>query len=96
MKIIHNLALTIAFTGFFTIVGHAAPKHGIAMFGEPALAPDFKNLPYANPDAPKGGVLKQAVVGIFDSINPFILKGDAAIGPRTFVFESLIADITQC
>jgi peptide/nickel transport system substrate-binding protein len=90
MKKIRNLALTIAFTSLFTISGHAAPKHGIAMLGEPALAPDFKNLPYANPDAPKGGVLKQAMTGTFDSINPFIIKGNAAIGPRTFVFESLM------
>ena len=90
MKKIRNLALTIAFASLITISGHAAPKHGIAMLGEPALAPDFKNLPYANSDAPKGGVLKQAMTGTFDSINPFIIKGNAAIGPRTFVFESLM------
>jgi peptide/nickel transport system substrate-binding protein len=56
----------------------AAPKQGIAMHGEPALAADFKNLPYANPDAPQGGTLKQAISGTFDSISPFIVKGNAA------------------
>jgi len=30
---------------------HAEPQHGIAMYGEPALPPDFVHLPYANPDA---------------------------------------------
>jgi peptide/nickel transport system substrate-binding protein len=68
----------------------SAPKHGIAMHGEPALAADFKHLPYANPDAPQGGALKQAVTGTFDSLSPFIVKGTAATGIRTYVFESLL------
>jgi peptide/nickel transport system substrate-binding protein len=68
----------------------AEPKHGIAMHGEPALPADFKHLPYANPDAPKGGQLRQAITGSFDSVNPFIVKGSAANGIRSYVFESLM------
>ncbi|WP_425504150.1 extracellular solute-binding protein [Roseibium litorale] len=47
----------------------------IAMHGEPALPPDFKSLPFANPDAPKGGVLTLGVQGTFDSMNSFIIQG---------------------
>ena len=75
------------------VVSHsaiAAPQPGIAMHGEPALAADFKNLPYANPDAPQGGTLKQAITGTFDSISPFIVKGTPAFGIRTYVVESLM------
>jgi peptide/nickel transport system substrate-binding protein len=68
----------------------AAPSHGIAMQGQPGLAPDFKSLPYANPEAPQGGTLRQAVVGTFDSLNPFIVKGNAARDVRTYTFESLM------
>jgi peptide/nickel transport system substrate-binding protein len=68
----------------------ATPKHGIAMHGEPALAADFAHLPYVDPDAPQGGTLRQAVTGSFDSLNPFIVKGNAASGIRTYVFESLM------
>ena len=68
----------------------AAPKHGIAMQGEPTLPPDFKYLPYVNPDAPQGGQLRQATTGTFDSLNPFIVKGNAATGIRTYMFESLL------
>ena len=53
----------------------AAPVHGIAMYGAPALPPDFVSLPYANPDAPKGGRIVTGNVGSFDSLNPFILRG---------------------
>ena len=51
------------------------PSHGIAMYGDPALPPDFVSLPYANPQAPKGGRVVTGNVGSFDSLNPFIVKG---------------------
>ncbi|MBC8037673.1 MAG: ABC transporter substrate-binding protein, partial [Rhizobiales bacterium] len=68
----------------------AAPSHGIAMQGEPALPSDFQSLPYVNPDAPQGGRLRQAITGSFDSVNPFIVKGAEVYGIRTYVFESLM------
>jgi peptide/nickel transport system substrate-binding protein len=58
----------------------AAPSHGLAMHGQPALPADFEHLPYANPDAPKGGRITYANVGTFDSMNPFIVKGSAPRG----------------
>ena len=45
----------------------AEPQHGIAMYGDPALPHDFVSLPYANPDAPKGGTIVSAEGGTFDS-----------------------------
>ncbi|MEI8179165.1 ABC transporter substrate-binding protein, partial [Aestuariivirga sp.] len=74
----------------FASLAMAEPKPGIAMLGDPALPPDFKSLPYANPDAPQGGELKQAITGSFDSVNPFIVKGQPVTGTRTYVFESLL------
>ena len=47
--------------------------------------------PYANPDAPKGGRLTQGVLGTFDSLNPFIVKGLALSQIRGYVVESLLA-----
>ena len=68
----------------------AEPKHGIAMYGEPALPPDFVSLPYANPDAPKGGKIVQGEVGSFDSLNPHILKGRVPWQLRFLAHESLM------
>jgi peptide/nickel transport system substrate-binding protein len=86
---------TLAFAGFLVSLlatsSFATPKLGIAMHGEPAMKDDYKSLPYANPDAPQGGTLRQAVTGTFDSLNPFIVKGSAGTGGRTYVFESLMA-----
>ncbi len=68
----------------------AEPKHGIAMYGEPALPPDFVSLPYANPDAPKGGRIVQGEVGSFDSLNPHIRKGRVPWQLRFLAYESLM------
>jgi len=82
--------LFLAIAGLMVTAAVAEPKPGIAMHGEPALPADFAHLPYADPAAPQGGELRQAVTGSFDSVNPFIVKGNAATGVRTYVFESLM------
>jgi peptide/nickel transport system substrate-binding protein len=63
----------------------------IAMHGAPALPDDFVALPYANPDAPKGGAIIEGVLGTFDSLNPFIVQGLAVQAIRSYVVESLLA-----
>lgn len=70
--------------------GSAEPRHGIAMYGDPALPPDFVSLPYANPDAPKGGRIVQGEVGSFDSLNPHILKGRTPWQLGFLAYESLM------
>ena len=66
------------------------PQHGIAMYGEPALPPDFSALPYVNPDAPQGGTIISGETGGFDSLNPFILKGKPPWQLRFLAYESLM------
>ncbi|WPN55643.1 extracellular solute-binding protein [Pseudomonas sp. P9_31] len=57
----------------------AAPQHALTLYNEPPKYPaDFKHFDYVNPDAPKGGIFRQAGFGGFDSLNPFIGKGVAA------------------
>ena len=52
-----------------------AEAYAIAMHGAPALPADFTHMPYANPDAPKGGRLVWGLLGTFDSLNPLIVRG---------------------
>ena len=66
-----------------------AGSHGIAMHGAPKYGPDFEHFDYVNPAAPKGGELRRALPGTFDSLNPFIIKGVRAYG-RHLVFETLL------
>ena len=58
---------------------HAAAQHALTLYDEkPKYSADFTHFDYANPDAPKGGTLREAGFGSFDSLNPFINKGVAA------------------
>lgn len=70
------VAKALVFIAALATAGNAkaAPVHGIAMYGEPALSADYTHLPHANPQAPKGGRFTFGVVGSFDSLNPFVLK----------------------
>jgi peptide/nickel transport system substrate-binding protein len=65
--------------------------HGLAMHGTPQHPPGFTQFPYVNRSAPQGGRLTLGVLGSFDSLNPFIIKGVSASGLREYVFESLMA-----
>src|SRR5271155_4915898 len=70
----------------------APPTHGIAMHGDPALPPDFSHLPYANPEAPKGGRLNLAYLGAFDSLNPYNIRAfSTAQGLNGNVYQTLMA-----
>jgi peptide/nickel transport system substrate-binding protein len=69
----------------------ATESHALAMHGAPALPPNFTHMPYANPDAPKGGRLVWGILGTFDSLNPLIVRGLAVQQMRGFVVESLMA-----
>jgi microcin C transport system substrate-binding protein len=67
-------------------------KHGLSAFGDLAYPADFQHFKYVNPDAPKGGTFSLVGWGgvtTFDSLNNYILKGDAAQGLE-LLFDSLM------
>jgi microcin C transport system substrate-binding protein len=64
-------------------------SHAMAMNGDPKYGPDFTHFDYVNPDAPKAGLLRQAAIGTFDSLNPFIAKGNPADGTGV-LFDTLM------
>jgi microcin C transport system substrate-binding protein len=76
----------------------APERHGMSAFGDLKYLPDFKHLDYVNPNAPKGGLFSQ--IGptrlynqnflTFNSLNSYILRGDAAQGME-LTFASLMA-----
>lgn len=86
------LAATACLLGASASVRADAPAPAIAMHGEPALPAGFAAFPYANPVAPKGGALRLAYLGTFDSLNPFNVKAlSTAEGLSGHVFETLMA-----
>ena len=53
-------------------------RYGVSLVGELKVPKDFKSFEWVNPDAPKGGRVRQYVPGTFDSLNPFPAQGQAA------------------
>ena len=86
---LRRFGLTAALA-LFAAGAQAEPMHGIAMYGEPALPPDFVSLPQVNPDAPKGGTYRWGEAGSYDSFNPYVTKGRPAIGISTLTVETLM------
>lgn len=74
------LGLTLVLSPLATAAEMPAPAHGIAMHGDLKYPADFTHFDYTNPDAPKGGEVRRAAIGTFDSFNPFIIKGTDAQG----------------
>ena len=55
-------------------------RHAVSLIGTPKYPADFQHFDYVNPDAPKGGLVRMADIGSFDSLNPILYKGEAAAG----------------
>lgn len=58
----------------------AQPSPSLSLYGKAKHADSFQHYQHVNPKAPKGGVIKFGVVGTFDSLNPYIIKGTPAAG----------------
>ncbi len=86
---VHSVITGIAMV-FAATIAQAESVHGIAMYGDPALPPDFVSLPYANADAPKGGKVVFGNTGGYDSLNPFVQKGTVPWQLRFWTHESLM------
>ncbi|HEY5789194.1 MAG TPA: extracellular solute-binding protein [Gammaproteobacteria bacterium] len=76
------LRITLLLVSLFSVATATAGTrtHALAMHGTPKYAADFPHFDYANPRAPKGGAVRLADIGSFDSLNPFIIKGQSAEG----------------
>ncbi len=87
MQDIAAMRLLTVFLLLLAIPAQAEPT--ISMHGTPKYGPDFTQLEYVNPDAPKGGTLRLAMSGSFDNLNPYSVRGNRGTG-FTLTGESLL------
>lgn len=67
-------------------------KHGVSFVAKLKYPPDFPYFDYVNPDAPKGGRLRTAAMGSWDSFNQIIGKGTPAAGLSFITSANLLYD----
>ncbi|WP_425099750.1 extracellular solute-binding protein [Tropicibacter sp. S64] len=82
-------ALMLAFAATSAFAQDVIRSHGVSTFGNLKYDAGFTHFDYVNPDAPKGGEFSTWAFGTFDSLTPYILKGNAAAGASVF-FDSLM------
>ena len=73
------LLIWLALSPLPALAAEVLRAHAISMFDSetPRYPAGFRHFDYVNPDAPKGGSLRLASQGSFDSFHPFIPKGNA-------------------
>ena len=66
-------------------------RHALSLFGDIKYPAGFKRFDYVNPDAPKGGTVRQISIGTFDNFNVAVagVKGALAASVQ-LVYESLM------
>ena len=101
-NVFHSILIYICFlliSAYLPISAHAEnadkantakePQYGVAMHDAPELKSAQQHLPYVNPDAPKGGQVKQAAIGTYDNLNPFNIKGISAARGLNLIYDRL-------
>lgn len=66
-------------------------SHGISVFGDLKYPKTFEHFDYVNANAPKGGNMSVWGFGTFDSLNPFIVKGNR-LDQLDLTFDTLMAE----
>jgi microcin C transport system substrate-binding protein len=68
-------------------------RHGLSLFDEIKYPAGFKHFDYVNPQAPKGGVVRQSTIGTFDNFNVAVagVRGSLSIGTN-LIYNSLMED----
>ena len=62
--------------------------HAQSLVGAVKYGPDFKHFEWVNPNAPKGGKVREYLPGTFDSLNEFTTQGNAA-GGLALIYDKL-------
>ncbi|MCB1721785.1 MAG: ABC transporter substrate-binding protein [Rhodospirillales bacterium] len=86
------ITVSLLFCSFSTSWAQENTIFGLSMHGQPKYDANATHLDYANADAPKGGKIKIAAIGTFDTLNPYSIKGKAAMG-LNLAYDQLMARV---
>ncbi len=89
------LALGLTATARATDEPRIINSHAIAMHGAPKYPAGFTHFDYVNSAAPKGGAVRLATSGTFDSFNPFIPKGNPGVGSGMAVETLMVSSADE-
>jgi microcin C transport system substrate-binding protein len=66
-------------------------RHGVSLFGEVKYPPGFKHFDYVNPNAPKGGAVREVAIGTYDNFNIVVAGVKGALAANiNIIYETLL------
>lgn len=88
------VALASLATAVLTAYATAAEdpwRHGLSLFGDLKYPASFRHFDYVDPQAPKGGTVRQMAFGTYDNFNPTVagVKGSLSAG-IDLIYDSLM------
>jgi len=86
-----GVAAIVALTLAPALAADPVWRHGLSLFGELKYPPGFARFDYVNPNAPKGGTVRQIAFGTFDNFNVAVagVKGTIAQG-IDLIYDTLL------
>ena len=69
---------------------NAEPRTGFTLIGEAKYPNGFAHYDFVDPAAPKGGSVTYGVIGTFDSLQPWLIRGQPAAG-LSLIYDTLMA-----
>src|SRR6476620_3785749 len=69
----------------------SARQHAVSLVGTPQYGPDFKHFDWVNPNAPKGGRVRQWALGSFDTLNRFPDNKGRPAAAVDLIYDRLMA-----
>ena len=70
-------------------------RHALSLFGDVKYPAGFKHFDYVNPDAPKGGVVRQIALGTFDNFNIVVSGVKGALAPAVGLIHETLTSGSQ-
>ena len=97
------MALPVSVTGAFAANPSGRKLHGLSAFGRLKYPADFRHFDYVDPEAPQGGRMHFSVPSwmfnqsaqTFNTLNTFILKGDAPPRMETCFDTLMVAALDE-
>lgn len=85
------LAMAAALVGFSAHADDLPPwQHALSLYGDVKYEEGFTHFDYVNPNAPKGGILRQGVQGTFETFNTYSNTRDSAASGLGMMYDSLL------
>jgi len=70
-------------------------RHALSLFGDTKYPAGFKRFDYVNPDAPKGGVVREIAIGTFDNFNLAVAGVKGSFAPAAALINEALMTRSQ-